>query len=58
MRAGAVGKLVDAYGDDVVERKGDAGDNATSFRRRPATITSGCGTWGRARDEQNGADLR
>jgi hypothetical protein len=58
MRAGAVGKLVDAYGDDVVERHRDAGDNAPNSRRVPATITTDCGTWGRARDEQNGADLR
>ena len=58
MRAGAVGKSVDAYGDDLVERHRVAGDNATNFRLRPATATSDCGTWGRARDEQNGADLR
>ena len=58
MRAGAVGNLMDAPGDDVVERHRDAGDNAADFRRGPAAGTSDCGTWGRARDEQNGADLR
>ena len=53
-----VGNLVDARGDDAVERHHHAGDNATSSPRVDAFVASDCGIWGRARDEQNGAYLR
>ena len=58
MQSAAVGNIVDACRDDVVERHGVAGDNATTPRRFDALVASDCGTWGRARDEQNGAHLR
>ncbi len=50
--------VVDDFGDDAVEHHPTPGDNARNFRTAPALDEGDCGTWGRARDEQNGADLR
>lgn len=44
--------------DSAVEQQAQPGDNAASSGIRIITAAARCGTWGRARDEQNGADLR
>ena len=54
----SVDDTVDAPGDHTVDACVITGDNATTSPTAKLVVAADCGTWGRARDEQNGADLR